>query len=252
MLDNSLASLNALSHQYSSFYLTTEANGKDRRVHYAEDDDFEDLSLDELRVLVSLDHQVCVDCRSRMIFCDGTQPFCLNKKVQNLEVEPEEVIEEARQVIEEGEEKNRRRHNRRKSAVRKEASSNTNGERESSKVQSFQPSDNDVILSLRDSRYKKLMFETFRKLGAKRDSERDREAEKEAKVEVFNSLMNSGFRLVKLVNHRKPDLGCIVVDETYARDSKYMIISFLMFWLCYHFRIFTCFGSSVATPRNFQ
>ena len=61
-----------------SFLLASKANGKDRRVHYSADDDFEDLSLDDLRMLASLDHQTCDECRSRAIYCDGTQPFCLN------------------------------------------------------------------------------------------------------------------------------------------------------------------------------
>ena len=199
------------------------ANGKDRRVHYSADDDFEDLSLDDLRTIALSDQRACDECRSRMIYCDGTQTFCLNNESINEEVE-QDVEEEAElnEVVKES--RGSRRHSGRGDHAVDKAD-----EEESPEI--FNPTDNDMILSLKDPKYKEIMHKAFRKLGAKAESNRDKDEERQVKMDVFDSLKESGFRLTKHVNYRKPDLGVMVVDDAYARDSKFFGSQFLVYSL---------------------
>jgi len=202
------------------------ANGKDRRVHYSADDDFEDLSLDDLRMLVSLDHQACDECRSRTIYCDGTQPFCLNNETMNQEVEEQVKVAGQSESEEEDNESRSSRHRSNRVSQRKTSSQkasprkvNPANEQESNHVESFQPTDHDMILSLKDEQYRTVMFKAFRKLGAKKESERDKDIERQTKMDVFNSFKDSGVRMVKHINYRKPDLGLMEADDAYARDK---------------------------------
>jgi len=216
----------SLSHKIHSSYSVFsalsclyEANGKDRRVHYTADDDFEDLSLDDLRMLASLDHQACDECRSRKIYCDGTQLFCLNNKTMNQEVE-QEAGEADKSDGEEDDESRSNRSRSSRGSYRKASSQKANlGDNEEG-GNSFQPTDNDMILSLKDDKYRTTLFEAFRKLGAKKEQDRDKDLERQTKLDVFNSFKNSGTRFVKHINYRKPDLGLVEADDTYARDSK--------------------------------
>eukprot|EP00985_Skeletonema_marinoi_P002003 scaffold814_cov128-Skeletonema_marinoi.AAC.8 len=207
------------------------ANGKDRRVHYSGDDDFEDLSLDDLRMLASLDHQACDECRSRTIYCDGTQPFCLNNETMNQEVE-QEAEEAAQSESEDGDDESRSSRSRssrgsqRKCSSQKAPSQKASSQRarptkkqESNHVNSFQPTDKDMVLSLKDEQYRTALFQAFRKLGAKKETERDKDVERQTKLDVFNSFQDSGIRFVKHINYRKPDLGLMEADEAYARDK---------------------------------
>lgn len=199
-----------------------EANGKDRRVHYAADDDFEDLSLDDLRTIALSDEKACDECRSRMIFCDGTQTFCLN----NESIDEEEVEQDVEEEAELNEVVKESRGSRRQSG-RGEQKVEKSDDEESPEF--FQPTDNDMILSLKDPKYKEIMHKAFRKLGAKAESNRDKDEERQVKMDVFDSLKESGFQLTKHVNYRKPDLGVMAVDDAYARDSKFFGRQFLVY-----------------------
>jgi len=229
------SSSHKISFSHSNFSYPFEANGKDRRVHYSGDDDFEDLSLDDLRMLASLDHQACDECRSRTIYCDGTQPFCLNNETMNQEVE-QEAEEAAQSESEDGDDESRSSRSRssrgsqRKGSSQKAPSQKASSQRarptkkqESNHVNSFQPTDKDMVLSLKDEQYRTALFQAFRKLGAKKETERDKDVERQTKLDVFNSFQDSGIRFVKHINYRKPDLGLMEADEAYARDSKCIV-----------------------------
>ena len=81
---------------------------------------------------------------------------------------------------------------------------------------------NDIILSLKDSTYKTIMHQYFRKLEeTMQDGVRDEDKEKKVKEEVYTLLKNAGGRLLKYEDHRRPDLGFIHVDDETARNSEY-------------------------------
>lgn len=204
-----------------------KANGKDRRVHYSADDDFEDLSLEDLRMLASLDHQACNECRSRTIYCDGTQPFCLKNETMKQKVEQQAKEAEQSESEEEVDESRSRRSSSRRGSERKVSSQKASSKKdkpankqESKPAESFHPTSNDMILSLKDEKYRAALFKAFRKLGAKKESERDKDVERQTKLDVFNSFKDAGIRFLKHINYRKPDLGLMEADEAYARDSK--------------------------------
>lgn len=193
-------------------------------------------------MLVSLDHQACDECRSRTIYCDGTQPFCLNNETMNQEVEEQVKVADQSESEEEDNESrsSRNRSNRvsqRKTSSQKASPRKVNpaNEQESNHVESFQPTDHDMILSLKDEQYRTVMFKAFRKLGAKKESERDKDIERQTKMDVFNSFKDSGVRMVKHINYRKPDLGLVEADDAYARDSKCNDNTFFEFMTCFCF-----------------
>ncbi len=181
-------------------------------------------------MLASLDHQACNECRSRTIYCDGTQPFCLKNETMNQKVEQQ--AKEAEQSESEDEDDESRRRSSRRGSQRKVSSQKASSQKASSKkdkpvnkqeskpVESFHPTSNDMILSLKDDRYRAALFKAFRKLGAKKESERDKDVERQTKLDVFNSFKDAGIRFLKHINYRKPDLGLMEADEAYARDSK--------------------------------
>ncbi len=185
-------------------------------------------------MLASLDHQACNECRSRTIYCDGTQPFCLKNETMNQKVEQRSKKAEQSESEEE-DDKNRsssrrgsqRKLSSQKASFRKASSQKAPSKKdkpaskqESKPVESFHPTSNDMILSLKDDRYRTALFRAFRKLGAKKESERDKDVERQTKLDVFNSFKDAGTRFLKHINYRKPDLGLIEADEAYARDSK--------------------------------
>ena len=216
----------SLSHNTPSSHIASttlscpyEANGKDRRVHYSADDDFEDLSLDDLQMLASLDHLSCDECRSRKMYCDGTQPFCVNNETMNHEVDQE--AEEQSDSEEEDDESRSSRGSR--GGHRKVSSKKASpADKEDGPTDSFQPTANDMVISLKDEQYREVLFKAYRKLGAKKEQERDKDLERQVKLDVFNSFKNSGTRFVKHINYRKPDLGLIEADDVYARESKFI------------------------------
>ncbi len=175
-------------------------------------------------MLASLDHKTCDECRSRAIYCDGTQPFCLNNETMNPK-QNDEMDEQSESEEEDDENRNIRSRSRR-ATQRKAPHKAKTAEEESDPSPNFQPTSNDMILSLRDEQYSSVMFKAFRKLGAKRESERDKDLERQTKLDVFNYFKDSGVRMVKHINYRKPDLGLMEADDTYARDSKWDEILF--------------------------
>lgn len=201
--------------RYSVLRCPYKANGKDRRVHYSADDDFEDLSLEDLLMLASLDHHACDECRSRKIYCDGTQRFCLN----NQEVE-QQATEDKQSYGEDDDDSRSSRSRSSRGGDRKASSQKSNPGDNEEDGNSFQPTDRDMILSLKDDKYRTALFEAFRKLGAKKEQDRDKDMERQTKLDVFNSFKSSGTRFVKHMNYRKPDLGLVEADDTYARDSE--------------------------------
>lgn len=92
---------------------------------------------------------------------------------------------------------------------------------------------NDIILSLKDSTYKAIMHQYFRKLeeNTKTGIGRDEEKEKKIKEEIYNLLKNAGGRLLNFIDHRRPNLGFINLNEETARLSEYMYLL-----LCLYFR----------------
>lgn len=89
---------------------------------------------------------------------------------------------------------------------------------------------NDIILSLKDSTYKTIMHQYFRKLEDKmQDGMRDEEEERNTKEEVFKLLKNAGGRLLTYVDHRRTKLGFNQVDEKTARLSEYT----MLFSICF-------------------
>lgn len=221
-----LSFLHTISSSHGNSFSFLKANGKDRRVHYSADDDFEDLSLEDLRMLASLDHQACNECRSRTIYCDGTQPFCLKNETMNRKVE-QQAKEAEQSESEEEDDESRSRRSSRRGSQRKVSSQKASSKKdkpankqESKPAESFHPTSNDMILSLKDDKYRTALFKAFRKLGAKKESERDKDVERQTKLDVFNSFKDAGIRFLKHINYRKPDLGLMEADEAYARDSK--------------------------------
>ena len=79
---------------------------------------------------------------------------------------------------------------------------------------------NDIVLSLKDSTYKTIMYQYFRKLEeTKQDG--DKAEDEEIREEVFTLLKNAGGRLLKYKEHRKPEMGFIHMDDETARTSEY-------------------------------
>ncbi len=84
---------------------------------------------------------------------------------------------------------------------------------------------NDIILSLKDSTYKTIMHQYFRKLEDNmEDGMRDEQEERITKEEVFKLLKNAGGRLLTYVDHRRTKLGFNQVDEKTARLSEYTML----------------------------
>ena len=80
---------------------------------------------------------------------------------------------------------------------------------------------NDIILSLKDSTYKTIMYQYFRKLDDNmKDGVRDEMEERKTKDEVYNLLNNAGGRLLNYADYRRPNLGFIQVSEVTARTSE--------------------------------
>lgn len=168
-----------------------------------------------------MDLKACDECRSRKIFCDGTRPFCRNNFTIDQEVE-HETEEVEPYPSEEDEEESRGRRPRSSGGDKRKAAAQK-ASLACEDINSFKPTENDVLLSLKDQKYKATMFQAFRKLGAKKENERDKEEERQMKSNVFDSFKQSGARFVKHVNYRKLDLGFVEADDEYARDSECLI-----------------------------
>jgi len=78
-------------------------------------------------------------------------------------------------------------------------------------------SKDDIFLSLKDDCYRTHMFAYFRKLGALKQFQRDTDEEKRVKEEAFMFFKNSGRKLVKCHDWKRPELGHFEVDDEYAR-----------------------------------
>ena len=81
-------------------------------------------------------------------------------------------------------------------------------------------SKDDIFLSLKDDYYRTHMFAYFRKLGALKQFQRDSDEEKRVKEEAFMFFKNSGRKLVKCHDWKRPELGHYEVDDEYARRSE--------------------------------
>lgn len=79
---------------------------------------------------------------------------------------------------------------------------------------------NDIVLSLKDSTYKTIMYQYFRKLEETKQDGVGAEDE-EIREEVFTLLKNAGGRLLKYKEHRRPEMGFIHMDDETARTSEY-------------------------------
>ena len=77
-----------------------------------------------------------------------------------------------------------------------------------------------VFLSLKDDFYRENMFAFFRKLGPLQISQRDVLKEGLVKEEAFQFFKNSGHKLMKLRNWKRPELGEVEVDDEYVRRSE--------------------------------
>lgn len=108
---------------------------------------------------------------------------------------------------------------------------NDNGS-ESNAIPADSVNHNDIILSLKDSTYKTIMHQYFRKLAAIEDLEgmNDRKEEKNIKEEVFTLLKNAGGRLLSYVDDRNPSMGFIQINDKTARASEYYILLYHSFW----------------------
>ena len=81
---------------------------------------------------------------------------------------------------------------------------------------------NDVLVSLRDTSYKEIMEEYFRKLGVKTNQkERGELTEQMAAREVHEKLKKRGDRFVRLTNPHNLDGGFIEIDDEEALKSKF-------------------------------
>ena len=90
--------------------------------------------------------------------------------------------------------------------------------------QSQSPPKNDVIVSLRDTNYRQIMEEYFRKLGAKTSQKKNgRLTEREAAEEVYGKLKKKGDRFVRLMNPHNLDGGFIEINDEEALKSKYRL-----------------------------
>jgi len=108
---------------------------------------------------------------------------------------------------------------------------NDNGS-ESNAIPADSVNHNDIILSLKDSTYKTIMHQYFRKLAAIEDLEgvNDRKEEKNIKEEVFTLLKNAGGRLLSYVDDRNPSMGFIQINDKTARASEYYVLIIHSFW----------------------
>ena len=77
-----------------------------------------------------------------------------------------------------------------------------------------------IFLSLKDDYYRTHMFAYFRKLGALKQFLRDTAEEKKVKEEAYMFFMNSGCRMMKYHDWKRPDMGHSEVDNEYARRSE--------------------------------
>lgn len=90
---------------------------------------------------------------------------------------------------------------------------------------------NDIILSLKDSTYKTIMHQYYRKLAAIEDLDgvNGRKEEKNIKEEVFTLLKNAGGRLLSYVDDRNPSMGFIQINDKTARASEYIFYYYSFF-----------------------
>ncbi len=98
-----------------------------------------------------------------------------------------------------------------------------------------------VFLSLKDDYYRTHMFAYFRKLGALKQVQRDVDEEKRIKEEAFIFFMNSGRKLVKYHDWKRPELGYSEVDEEYARRSEFEVRCIYCACLLFRFFLTCCF-----------
>lgn len=89
----------------------------------------------------------------------------------------------------------------------------------------IQTSGNDIILSMKDENYKKIMFSFFRQLKVHAVKERDRDEERRVRNEAYDFLNGLGGRMLKYRNRMKPEDGLVDVDEKTVRASKYHLLS---------------------------
>lgn len=82
------------------------------------------------------------------------------------------------------------------------------------------PNKDAIILSLTDEKYRLLMEEHFKKLGAKKIGEKQVNEEKAAAQQVFNKLKGKGGRFVRLVNPCNLGGGHEEMDDDEAFQSK--------------------------------
>jgi hypothetical protein len=77
-----------------------------------------------------------------------------------------------------------------------------------------------IIISLTDEKYRQLMEEHFKTLGAKTIGEKQTNEEKATAQQVFNKLKGKGGRFARLVNPRDLDGGHEKMDDDEALKSK--------------------------------
>ncbi len=85
------------------------------------------------------------------------------------------------------------------------------------------PSGNDIILSMKDEKYKMIMFSFFRQLKVHAVKERNRDEEKRVRNEAYDFLNGLGGRMMKYRNRMKPAEGLVDVNEKTARASKFFL-----------------------------
>lgn len=93
-------------------------------------------------------------------------------------------------------------------------------EKENASVEEVLDKDKVVFSSLKDDFYRTQMFGYFRKLGASKQNQRNSEEEQKVKEEAYDSIKNSGRRLLRYHDWKRPDLGYVEVDDEYARRSE--------------------------------
>ena len=82
-------------------------------------------------------------------------------------------------------------------------------------------STNDIVLSLRDPTYLRVMHQYFKKLGSRTNPNNPDFTEAMAAKEVFNIFKNRHGKFLKLKNAHSFEGGFIEVDDEDAMDSKY-------------------------------
>ena len=98
----------------------------------------------------------------------------------------------------------------------------TNDEHDSEASASDGESTNDVVLSLRDPAYLRVMHQYFKKLGSRSNPNPDF-TESDATKEVFDMFKKKDGKFLKLSNPRNYEGGFYEVDDEDALDSEYIL-----------------------------